>query len=360
MFKCNTCLKIFSSKYKLDRHLNKKIPCTRHKNECYKCGKILSTQQSLYVHRKSCQKNEGLKEVSEKYPDGIQEYPDSIQKYPEPKKTSSPKIHPKVKKLNNIHIKEKQPYRYSKNDITNEIIQDEYPIGTFIDLDKRNRKIKKKEPPKRKRIRKKKVVQHNINKIFSCEFCGKEFTSRNNMYRHKKFRCKNIPNEKNNGPIHKHYIYNQEIRSYGDENMDWIKDNLFDIADRSRQCQSIADFVNLGFWSVHFNNKYLENQNVRIISRFDKIRLWAEDRGLYDKGDTKTQTLKLIEEAGEICRAILKNDKEQVIDGIGDCVVVLTNLARLSGTSIEHCIDAAYDEIKDRTGKMSNGTFKKD
>ena len=96
------------------------------------------------------------------------------------------------------------------------------------------------------------------------------------------------------------------------------------------------------------------------ISRFDKIRLWANDRGLYDKGDPKTQTLKLIEEAGEICRAVLKDDRAEVIDGIGDCVVVLTNLAKLAGTSIEECIDAAYDEIKNRTGKMSNGTFKKD
>ena len=94
--------------------------------------------------------------------------------------------------------------------------------------------------------------------------------------------------------------------------------------------------------------------------RFDKIRLWAEDRGLYHKGDPKTQTLKLMEEAGEICRAVLKKDEPEIIDGIGDCVVVLTNLAHLSGTSIEECIDAAYNEIKNRTGKMSNGTFKKD
>tara|TARA_R100001594_G_scaffold15379_2_gene32258 strand:+ start:2183 stop:2992 length:810 start_codon:yes stop_codon:yes gene_type:complete len=96
------------------------------------------------------------------------------------------------------------------------------------------------------------------------------------------------------------------------------------------------------------------------ISRFDKIRLWADDRGLYHKGDPKTQTLKLMEEAGEICRAVLKKDEPEIIDGIGDCVVVLTNLAHLCNTSIEECIDAAYDEIKNRTGKMSNGTFKKD
>jgi len=94
--------------------------------------------------------------------------------------------------------------------------------------------------------------------------------------------------------------------------------------------------------------------------RFDKIRLWANERGLYDKGDPKTQALKLVEEVGETCRAILKENLPETIDGIGDCVVVLTNLAELTGYSIEKCIDRAYEEIKNRTGKMSNGTFKKD
>ena len=94
--------------------------------------------------------------------------------------------------------------------------------------------------------------------------------------------------------------------------------------------------------------------------RFDKIRLWANDRGLYDSGDPKTQALKLVEEVGETCRAILKQDAKEMVDGIGDCVVVLTNLAELIGTPIEQCIDKAYDEIKNRTGKMNNGTFKKD
>ena len=96
------------------------------------------------------------------------------------------------------------------------------------------------------------------------------------------------------------------------------------------------------------------------MSRFDLIREWAKERGLYDKGDPKTQTLKLMEEAGEICRAVLKKDQPEIIDGIGDCVVVLTNLAHLCDTTIETCIEAAYNEIKGRSGKMINGTFKKD
>jgi NTP pyrophosphatase (non-canonical NTP hydrolase) len=95
-------------------------------------------------------------------------------------------------------------------------------------------------------------------------------------------------------------------------------------------------------------------------SAFEKIRVWADERGLYDKGDPKTQALKLVEEVGETCRAILKEDDPEIIDGIGDCIVVLTNLAHLCGTPIEDCIDRAYNEIKDRKGKMVNGTYKKD
>ena len=95
-------------------------------------------------------------------------------------------------------------------------------------------------------------------------------------------------------------------------------------------------------------------------THFDLIRDWAQARGLYDGGDPKTQALKLVEEVGETCRAILKEDYEEITDGIGDCVVVLTNLAELHGVSIEDCIEEAYVEISQRTGKMVNGTFKKD
>ena len=93
--------------------------------------------------------------------------------------------------------------------------------------------------------------------------------------------------------------------------------------------------------------------------RFQLIRNWAKARGLYAKGDTKTQYCKLMEEAGELGRAILKDDQPEFVDAIGDMVVVLTNLAHLGNTTIEACIDAAYAEIKTRKGKMENGTFVK-
>jgi len=94
--------------------------------------------------------------------------------------------------------------------------------------------------------------------------------------------------------------------------------------------------------------------------QFELIREWAKERGLYDKGDSKTQFLKLMEEAGELAMSLLKSDKVETKDAIGDMVVVLTNLAYLEGFNIEECIEAAYNEISKRTGKMINGTFVKD
>ena len=93
---------------------------------------------------------------------------------------------------------------------------------------------------------------------------------------------------------------------------------------------------------------------------FDCIRAWAKERGLYAKGDPKTQYIKLMEETGEIGRALLKEDTNEIVDGIGDAVVVLTNLAELVGVPIEECIQSAYDVISKRKGKMVNGTFVKD
>ena len=93
---------------------------------------------------------------------------------------------------------------------------------------------------------------------------------------------------------------------------------------------------------------------------FNRIRQWADERGLYEKGDAKTQYLKLMEEAGELGRALLKDDIEQQIDAIGDMVVVLTNLSELIDVPIEECIESAYEVISQRTGRMVNGTFVKD
>jgi NTP pyrophosphatase (non-canonical NTP hydrolase) len=92
---------------------------------------------------------------------------------------------------------------------------------------------------------------------------------------------------------------------------------------------------------------------------YDLIREWADERGIYKNGDSKTQFIKLQEETGELARAILKKDRAELIDAIGDAVVVLTNLAALEGLKIEDCVTSAYDVIKSRQGSMVNGTFVK-
>ena len=134
------------------------------------------------------------------------------------------------------------------------------------------------------------------------------------------------------------YVYNKAFARYFDNN---------------NCCKTNTGALNM---SGPHRNRHTEN----IHNRFDLIRTWANERGLYDKGDTKTQYLKLMEEAGELGRAILKNDQDEFVDAIGDMVVVLTNLAELGDTSIEYCTDSAYKVISKRTGKMVNGTFVKD
>ena len=99
---------------------------------------------------------------------------------------------------------------------------------------------------------------------------------------------------------------------------------------------------------------------MNLTNEFTPIRDWAEQRGIYSKGDAKTQYIKLLEETGELAKAILNNDEEEFIDAIGDCVVVLTNLAKLKGYNIEDCINSAYEEIANRKGKMINNTFVKE
>jgi len=94
-------------------------------------------------------------------------------------------------------------------------------------------------------------------------------------------------------------------------------------------------------------------------NEFDPIRNWADKRGIYKSGDSKTQFLKLQEEAGELAQAILHDDQPEIIDALGDLVVVLVNLSELCGYKLEYCVNSAYNVIKDREGKMINNTFVK-
>ena len=156
------------------------------------------------------------------------------------------------------------------------------------------------------------------------------------------------------------YIYN---KAFFEEFLKDVKKVSKKAADEYKDyMQELASRVKLDTNGVvHQQDTYQDQDEKDRMERhrFQLIRDWAGERGLYTKGDTKTQFCKLMEEGGELGRAILKNDQEEFVDAIGDMVVVLTNLAHLGGTTIEECIDSAYNEIKNRKGKMVNGTFVK-
>jgi NTP pyrophosphatase (non-canonical NTP hydrolase) len=143
-----------------------------------------------------------------------------------------------------------------------------------------------------------------------------------------------------------------------EKNIQWIMAN----AKTSMFNNGRSYIYNKAFYEAYFNPEHTPVQACcgNTSERFDLIRDWAATRGLYDEGDSNTQYVKLQEEAGELAKALLKNDQPEIVDAIGDIVVVLTNLAHLQGYDIEYCIDEAYKVIANRTGKMINGTFVKD
>jgi NTP pyrophosphatase (non-canonical NTP hydrolase) len=139
------------------------------------------------------------------------------------------------------------------------------------------------------------------------------------------------------------------------DTVDWIFKNAVTSMFNDNRCY---------IYNKSFHTKFIQTRTDKEPSKktdnvYDLIRQWAFDKGIYDKGDSKTQYVKLMEEAGELAQALLKEDKPEIIDAIGDMVVVLTNLAALEHLKIEDCVNTAYGVIKNRKGKMTNGTFVK-
>ena len=91
-----------------------------------------------------------------------------------------------------------------------------------------------------------------------------------------------------------------------------------------------------------------------------KVVQWAEARKIIPNADVRTQMLKGVSEMGELCDAIIKGDRLKIIDGVGDVTVVLLVVCTLLDLDFTSCLEAAYDEIKDRKGTLlPNGTFVK-
>ena len=183
----------------------------------------------------------------------------------------------------------------------------------------------------------------------------------------------NLKTEKMNN-LKNYYVTEKSITFKGtiDKNLTgYVFPNYFELLDGSviKLNNKIIDFIrNNNYVSQNNKERYiytkkfiLEANNLKENNKniFKDIRKWASDRGIYDKGDSKTQYIKLQEESGELAKALLQENKPEIIDAIGDMVVVLTNLAKLENLEIEDCIRSAYNIINKRTGTMINGTFVK-
>ena len=101
----------------------------------------------------------------------------------------------------------------------------------------------------------------------------------------------------------------------------------------------------------------------KLVSEIDmksNVLEWAKERDLLHNDNHTKQFMKLVEEVGELSNAILKDDKAEQIDALGDIQVVLIILAEQLGFDLDTCLECAYDEIKNRTGVTKNGSFHKD
>lgn len=131
------------------------------------------------------------------------------------------------------------------------------------------------------------------------------------------------------------------------------------------------------------------NSNVHVGERITDIAQWHHDRNLIDGATNNSQFGKLLEEMMELYMTINKHrhvspeiavaevtgildkllEKQRIVcapadksvkDDIGDCIVVLVNIAEREQVTIQECVDTAWDDIKDRKGKMINGVFVKE
>jgi len=89
-----------------------------------------------------------------------------------------------------------------------------------------------------------------------------------------------------------------------------------------------------------------------------KIEYWHRERNLIDGSNDKDQFCKLIQECGELSDNICKGN--DISDDIGDIMVVLINIAARNNLSLKHCLEVAYNDIKDRKGRMVDGVFVKE
>lgn len=101
---------------------------------------------------------------------------------------------------------------------------------------------------------------------------------------------------------------------------------------------------------------HLDKSDTTLDKHFNNFTQWSTDRKIIQNGNVLAQGLKLVSEVGELADNLAKG--RCIKDDIGDCCVVLNNLALMEGLTLNECLEQAWDDIKDRTGSMNeHGVF---
>ena len=90
-----------------------------------------------------------------------------------------------------------------------------------------------------------------------------------------------------------------------------------------------------------------------------KVEKWFIDRNLHTLNGAG-QLVKLTEEVRELEDAFINDDRVEEIDAVGDIMVVLIGYCMQRNLSLQMCLESAYEEIKDRKGKVIDGVFVKE
>lgn len=99
-------------------------------------------------------------------------------------------------------------------------------------------------------------------------------------------------------------------------------------------------------------------ETTHMVQLVKQIKQWHHDRNLIDGATDKDQVCKLIQEVGELSDNVCKG--KDIRDDIGDIIVVLINIAERNNVGLTECLEQAYNDIKDRKGKMVDGIFIKE
>lgn len=125
--------------------------------------------------------------------------------------------------------------------------------------------------------------------------------------------------------------------------------------DQNARMNQLFDLFGRGSQEVNCCNK---QQPEDLYTLMDNVIGWHYDRNLIEGSTDKDQVLKLAQELGELSDSVCKG--KDVRDDIGDMLVVMLNIAERNGVILAECLKEAWDDIKNRRGKMVDGIFVKE